>query len=212
MSTQSKPTKRELREQRRAERLAAERAEAAAAAPHAPLAAARRRSASPPSSSRRRARLVVRRRVRTPHPRRAGAGGERCSPASPSATACSATPSAPLTAHRVRRPPVPGLRRGVADDAAHAVRDYVRTGKVKLEARTLHFIGPDSATRRARRRRRRAARAGCGRSSRRSTPPQGEENSGYVTDGFLRSVAQAAGRRRRRGARGRRRPRPRRSG
>ena len=24
------------------------------------------------------------------------------------------------------------------------VRDYVRTGKVKLQARTLHFIGPDS--------------------------------------------------------------------
>ena len=70
--------------------------------------------------------------------------------------------------------------------------DYVRTGKVKLQAGTLHFIGPDSDARRARGRRRRAAgpavavRGGVLRRP-------GPENSGYVTDGFLRDVAEAAG-------------------
>jgi protein-disulfide isomerase len=72
------------------------------------------------------------------------------------------------------------------------VRDYVRTGKVKLQARTLHFLGPDSE---------RAARVAAGAESQGRLWPfmeafyaqQGTENSGYVTDGFLTSVAQAAG-------------------
>jgi protein-disulfide isomerase len=52
------------------------------------------------------------------------------------------------------------------------VKDYVRTGKVKLQGRTLHFIGPDSV--RAARVAAGAERQGaCGRSSRRSTPPRG---------------------------------------
>src|SRR5829696_795624 len=72
------------------------------------------------------------------------------------------------------------------------IDDYVRTGKVKLEARTLHFIGPDSA---------RAARAAAAAQEQGKLWPfveafyaaQGAENSGYVTDGFLRDVADAAG-------------------
>ena len=72
------------------------------------------------------------------------------------------------------------------------VDDYVRTGKVKLQARTLHFIGPDSV---------RAARAAAGAQRQGHLWPfleafygaQGSENSGYVTDDFLRSVATAAG-------------------
>jgi protein-disulfide isomerase len=72
------------------------------------------------------------------------------------------------------------------------VRDYVRTGKVKLQARTLHFIGPDSV---------RAARVAAGAERQGRLWPfleafyaaQKAENSGYVTDGFLRSVAAAAG-------------------
>jgi protein-disulfide isomerase len=72
------------------------------------------------------------------------------------------------------------------------VRDYVRTGKAKLEARTLQFIGPDSE---------RAARFAAGAHEQGRLWPfleafygaQGEENSGYVTDEFLRSVAAAAG-------------------
>ena len=72
------------------------------------------------------------------------------------------------------------------------VQHYVRTGKVKLELRTLHFIGPDSE---------RAARVAAGAAAQGRLWPfveafyaaQGQENSGYVTDGFLRSVAKAAG-------------------
>ena len=72
------------------------------------------------------------------------------------------------------------------------VKNYVRTGKAKLELRTLHFIGPDSE---------RAARVAAGAEQQGRLWPfveafyaaQGQENSGYVTDGFLRSVAKAAG-------------------
>jgi protein-disulfide isomerase len=72
------------------------------------------------------------------------------------------------------------------------VRDYVRTGRVKLEARTLHFLGPDSV---------RAAQVAAGAERQGRLWPfleafyarQGTENSGYVTDGFLREVARAAG-------------------
>ena len=72
------------------------------------------------------------------------------------------------------------------------VQNYVRTGKVKLQIRTLHFIGPDSE---------RAARVASGAKAQGRLWPfvesfyaaQGQENSGYVTDAFLRSVAKAAG-------------------
>jgi protein-disulfide isomerase len=72
------------------------------------------------------------------------------------------------------------------------VRDYVRTGKVRLQARTLQFIGPDSQ---------RAARVAAGAERQGKLWPflasfyaaQETENSGYVTDAFLRSVAAAAG-------------------
>jgi protein-disulfide isomerase len=72
------------------------------------------------------------------------------------------------------------------------IDDYVRTGKVKLEARTLHFLGPDSD---------RAARAAAAAQQQGKLWPfieafyaaQGAENSGYVTDDFLRDVATAAG-------------------
>jgi protein-disulfide isomerase len=72
------------------------------------------------------------------------------------------------------------------------VENYVRTGKAKLELRTLHFIGPDSE---------RAARVAAGAERQGRLWPfveafyaaQGSENSGYATDGFLRSVSKAAG-------------------
>jgi protein-disulfide isomerase len=72
------------------------------------------------------------------------------------------------------------------------VEDYVRSGKVKLEARTLHFLGPDSTT---------AAQVAAGAERQGKLWPflevfyanQGQENSGYVTDEFLRRVATAAG-------------------
>jgi protein-disulfide isomerase len=72
------------------------------------------------------------------------------------------------------------------------ISDYVRADKVKLRARTLSFIGPDSV---------RAARVAAGAERQGKLWPfleafyaaQKTENSGYVTDAFLRSVAKAAG-------------------
>ncbi len=72
------------------------------------------------------------------------------------------------------------------------LRDHVRTGDVKLEARTLQFLGPDSVV---------AARAAAGAAAQGKLWPflaafyanQGQENSGYATDDFLRSVAASAG-------------------
>jgi protein-disulfide isomerase len=72
------------------------------------------------------------------------------------------------------------------------VNDHVRTGQVKLEARTLHFLGEDSV---------RAARMAAGAEQQGKLWPfleafyakQGTENSGYVTDDFLREVAAEAG-------------------
>jgi protein-disulfide isomerase len=72
------------------------------------------------------------------------------------------------------------------------IDDYVRTGKVKLDVRTLHFLGPDSV---------RAAAVAAGAEQQGKLWPfleafysaQGQENSGYVTDAFLRDVSAAAG-------------------
>jgi protein-disulfide isomerase len=83
---------------------------------------------------------------------------------------------------------VPGVRRGVPA----LIDNYVKTGKVKLQARTLSFIGPDSAT---------AAKVAQGAAQQNKFwsfmetfyASQGEENSGYVTDAFLKNVSKAAG-------------------
>jgi protein-disulfide isomerase len=68
------------------------------------------------------------------------------------------------------------------------VRDFVRTGKVKLEFRGLHFIGPDSE---------KALRAvlAAGKQDKlfdlaeKLYAEQGDENSGWVTDALLRRTA-----------------------
>jgi protein-disulfide isomerase len=72
------------------------------------------------------------------------------------------------------------------------ITNYVRTGKVKLQARTLSFIGPDSIT---------AAKVAHGAEQQGKLwafletfyASQGQENSGYVTTDFLTQVAKAAG-------------------
>src|SRR4051794_25527788 len=72
------------------------------------------------------------------------------------------------------------------------INNYVRTGKVKLQARTLSFIGPDSVT---------AAKVAHGAEQQGRLwafletfyASQGQENSGYVTDDFLSQVAKASG-------------------
>ena len=181
-------TKRELREQRRAERQAAEAAEAA--------------------HSRRRRRLI-----------QLGAAAALALVAVVVAVAVSSSSGTPKTPAPARSTLFAGLpeHNGVLGDpkapvtvtefldlqcpiCAEAskttlptlVNDYVRTGKVKLQARTLHFIGPDST---------RAARAAAAAQQQGRLWPfveafyaaQGAENSGYVTDGFLKDVANAAG-------------------
>ena len=180
-------TKRELREQRRAHRLAAEQAAAAAdtrrrrrwrlhiAAGLAAIlvavvaAVSNSKDAPPPTTDA--ASLV------------AGISGRR--------TACSETPT--------RRSPSPSTSIFSARSAPQAaeqtlptlINDYVKTGKVKLQARTLSFLGPDSV---------RAAKVAAGAKEQGRLwafletfyASQGTENSGYVTDDFLREVAAAA--------------------
>jgi len=68
------------------------------------------------------------------------------------------------------------------------VDDYVRDGEVRVVAETMAFLGPDSLT---------AARAAFAAGEQNRYWPyhtllfenQGEENSGYVTDDFLRGLA-----------------------
>ena len=101
-------------------------------------------------------------------------------------------PDAPLTVTEYVDLQCPVCAQASAATLPPLIRDYVRTGKVKLAARTLHFLGPDSV---------RAARVAAGAERQGRLWPfleafyarQGTENSGYATDAFLREVAQAAG-------------------
>jgi protein-disulfide isomerase len=101
-------------------------------------------------------------------------------------------PKAPLTVTEYVDLQCPVCARAAESTLPALIRDQVRTGKVKLEVRTLSFLGPDSV---------RAARvaAGAERQGRLWAfleafyARQGTENSGYVTDEFLREVATAAG-------------------
>ena len=69
------------------------------------------------------------------------------------------------------------------------VDDYVRNGEVRMVSETMAFLGPDSVT---------AARAAFAAGEQNRFWPyhsllfenQGEENSGYVTDDFLRGLAE----------------------
>ncbi|UGS34637.1 DsbA family protein [Capillimicrobium parvum] len=67
------------------------------------------------------------------------------------------------------------------------IDDYVRPGKAKLELRDIHFLGPDSE---------RLARFGAAASEQGKLwnvaelvwANQGQENSGYATDAYLRAI------------------------
>ena len=101
-------------------------------------------------------------------------------------------PKAKLTVTEYLDLQCPVCRQASTTTVPELVQRYVRTGKVKLEARTLHFIGPDSV---------RAAQVAAGAEQQGRLWPfieafyarQGQENSGYVTDAFLREVAAASG-------------------
>jgi protein-disulfide isomerase len=101
-------------------------------------------------------------------------------------------PNAPVTVTEYVDLQCPVCASAAKESLPTLINDYVRTGKVKLEARTLSFLGPDSV---------RAAQvaAGAERQGRLWAflesfyAAQGQENSGYVTDDFLRDVSRAAG-------------------
>jgi protein-disulfide isomerase len=72
------------------------------------------------------------------------------------------------------------------------VNNFVKTGRIRYELRLRHFLGADSET-----------AAGAAAEATRENKlyqfadlfyhRQGEENTGYVTDGFLRGIAQGVG-------------------
>lgn len=67
------------------------------------------------------------------------------------------------------------------------VQKYIRTGKVRMELRLTDFLGPDS-TRAARALEGAALQDKMWDASARFYEVQGRENTGYVTDAFLRQV------------------------
>jgi protein-disulfide isomerase len=184
------PTKRELREQRRAARLAAEQAAAAKDA-------RRRRGWILVGAAAVAAVAVVLAVVLTSSSSKPPVTTS-VTPASslfagiPEHNGVLGDPKAPVTVTEYL-----DLQCPICDEASKStlpalVQNYVKTGKVKLQARTLHFIGPDSV---------RAAKVAAGAERQGKLWPfletfyanQGQENSGYVTDAFLRQVSAAAG-------------------
>jgi len=135
-------------------------------------------------------------------------GGSSPAPATPAASGSAPTnalfaglpekdgvlgdPSAPVTVTEFVDLQCPICAETSRSTLPRLIQDQVRTGKVKLDARALQFIGPDSV---------RAAQVAAGAREQGKLWPflaafyaaQGQENSGYATDDFLRSVAQSAG-------------------
>ena len=101
-------------------------------------------------------------------------------------------PDAPITVTEYLDPQCPICAEASKTALPHLIDTYVKTGKVKLQARTMSFLGPDSVT---------AAKFAAGAAQQGKLwafletfyASQGTENSGYVTDDFLTDVAEAAG-------------------
>lgn len=101
-------------------------------------------------------------------------------------------PSAPTKLVEFADPQCPYCARWSDRTFPVVVRRFVRTGKVRVELRGLHFLGPDSET---------ALRAvlAAGLQNRAWNmneelyARQGEENTGWVTEAVLRDAAEAAG-------------------
>ena len=178
--------KRQLREQRRAERQAAEAAERARAT--------RKRRLFQLGGALGLAAIVLIAAIAV-----SSSGGSKPAAPSPGLLAgisehngMLGDPTAPVTVTEFVDLQCPICAKASQTVVPSVINDYVRPGDVKLQARTLSFIGPDSV---------RAARVAAGAEKQGRLWPfletfyakQGPENSGYVTDDFLRSVASASG-------------------
>ena len=94
---------------------------------------------------------------------------------------------APVTLVEFADPQCPFCRQYSTGTWPSIVRSYVRPGKVRMELRLLGFVGPDSV---------RGARALWAASQQHKLwdatalfyANQGRENTGYVTDAFLRRI------------------------
>lgn len=101
-------------------------------------------------------------------------------------------PKAKLTLTEFVDPQCPVCAQASKQVLPTLIDQYVRTGKVRLDARVLHFLGPDST---------RAARyAAAAREQDKLWPfletlyaNQGQENSGWATTKRLDQIAEAAG-------------------
>jgi protein-disulfide isomerase len=101
-------------------------------------------------------------------------------------------PKAPATIVEFADPQCPFCREFTLNELPQIVQKYVRPGKAKMELRYLTFIGPDSLV---------AARVleGAGQQNKLWNASdllyrnQGTENTGYITDDFLKKVLAGAG-------------------
>jgi protein-disulfide isomerase len=96
-------------------------------------------------------------------------------------------PNAPLVLVEFADLQCPYCKEFAATSWPNIVQRYVRTGKVRMELRLMDFLGPDSG--KASKVMMAAARQNrMWDASMRFYDVQGQENSGYVTDRFLRDV------------------------
>jgi protein-disulfide isomerase len=101
-------------------------------------------------------------------------------------------PDAKITLTEYLDPQCPICAQASTTALPHVIDTYVKTGKVKLKAATMSFLGPDSV---------KAAKFAAGAKAQGKQwafletfyASQGTENSGYVTDEFLDDIAKAAG-------------------
>jgi protein-disulfide isomerase len=98
------------------------------------------------------------------------------------------SPKAPVTMITYIDLQCPGCRAFETSIMPTIVRDFVRTGKLKVEARPLHFIGPDSLPARN-------AAIAAGHQNRAfnfmqvTYVNQGVENSGWLNQAFIKQAA-----------------------